>query len=755
MSWGNGVYKSTDGGRTWRHMGLRDSRHIGRIVIHPTNPDIVYVAALGHFWGPNKERGLYKTTDGGQTWTNTKFLSEDCGFVDVVIDRDQPDTLYAAAYQVRRDAFSGGDPAVQFGPDAGIYKTTDGGQTWRKLTKGLPTRPMGRIGLTLFHRNQKILFAVIQTDRTNIRTVAGQPAKPAGANIETGGIFRSDDGGESWIKVNDLCPRPFYYGKLRIDPNDLNRIYVLGVSLFVSDDGGKTFRSTGAPRVHPDHHALWINPQNSDHLILGNDGGLYFSYDRGANWEHVNNLPIAQFYAIGVDLRQPYWVYGGLQDNGSWGAPSATRSAQGIAATDWVRVGGGDGFYCQVDPTDPNILYVESQYGRPIRHNLATGQTVSIAPRPPQGAKPYRFNWNTPMLLSPHNPSILYYGGNFLFRSLNRGDRWETISPDLTRGQRGSLTTIAESPLVPGLLWTGSDDGKVFLTRNGGTTWTDLSEKIPAVSPERHISRIEASHHDPGTAYLTIDRHRNDDYRPYVFKTTDYGATWRPLTANLPAEGSVHVIREDRKNKNLLFLGTEFGLFVSLNGGESWERLRPRLLGTLRGADQRFPTVAVHDLVIHPRDDELVIATHGRGIYIMDVAPLQQMTPEVLKATAHLFDPKPAQLRSTRVSSSSSGAKPFFAPNPPAGATIYYCLKDKSDQPVRIGITDPLGKPIVELTGPREPGLHAVQWNLRYPGRGGMGRFTLGPQVTPGDYLVKITVGETTVTKKLRVEADE
>ncbi len=752
VSWGDGVYKSIDGGQSWTHMGLRDSHHIGRVVIHPKDPNVVYVAALGHFWGPNRDRGLLKTTDGGKTWTNTKYLSDDCGFVDMAMDPDDPDTLYAAAYQVRRDGFSAGNPALQFGEHAGIYKTSDGGDTWVRLTKGLPTRPMGRIGLDIYRRNSKVVYAVIQTDKTAGQTVGGQPAK-ADSDPETGGVFRSDDHGETWTKVNSLCPRPFYYGQIRIDPSDDQRIYVLGVPLHVSSDGGKTFRADGAPRIHVDHHALWINPRDSEHLILGCDGGINLSYDRGATWEFLNNLPIGQFYAIGVDMRKPYWVYGGLQDNGSWGGPSATRNLAGISNFDWVKVNGADGFYCQVDPTDPKTVYAEGQYGNLARIDLGTGETRLIRPRGLLPTVPaLRWNWCSPVLISPHNPRTIYYGGNHLYRSLDRGDRWQVISPDLTRGAPGTITVIAESPVTPGLLWVGTDDGKIHVSRNGGNTWTDLSEKVPDVPQARTISRIECSFFDAATAYLTIDRHRNDDYRPYVFKTTDHGETWKPLAGNLPENGPVLVIRASKKNKDLLFVGTEFGPFISLDGGSHWEPLGKRLATDKKdGAPGRLPTVAVHDLVIHPRDDELVIATHGRSIYIMDIAPLLQVTPELLAAEAHLFDPKPAQVFRQQSPHGSLGPKPYFAPNPQFGATIWYHLRAKLETPVKITVTDPLGNLIQEMTGPQEPGLHAVNWGLRRrtTGPGFRGSPTL---VAPGDYLVKLTAGATTVTKKIRVE---
>jgi photosystem II stability/assembly factor-like uncharacterized protein len=760
VTWGDGVYKSTDAGKSWQHMGLKDTHHIGRIVIHPKNPNTVYVAALGHIWGPNEERGLFKTTDGGKTWNHTLNLGPDCGCIDVAMDPREPDTLWACTYTVRRDGFSGGNPATQFGPKAGVYKTTDGGKSWKRLMKGLPTSKYGRCGLDVYPRNPQILYAVIQTEKTNIRTVAG--AQPRASNeTETGGIFRSDDGGESWRKINDLCPRPFYYGQIRIDPNNDRRLWVLGVALYYSADGGREFRTVGGQK-HPDHHAMWIDPNNSDHVVLGNDGGLYFTYDRGQTWDHIDNLPLAQPYGVAVDMRKPYYVYCGLQDNGSWGGPSATRSSSGITNYDWFRIGGGDGFHCAVDPTDPNTVYGESQYGNLYRLDLSLGLSRSIRPRTPQGTT-LRFNWSSPILLSPHNPRIVYYGGNILFRSLDRGDTWQAISPDLTHGtdltprsQGNTIFSIAESPKKFGLLWVGTDDGRLHLSKDGGITWTDLSDKLPGPK-NRTISKIEASTQEAGTAFVAVDRHRNDDQKPYLFKTTDYGQTWRPLHQTLPAHGSINVVRQDKQNPNLLFCGTEFGLFVSLNGGGEWHRLKHGL-----------PMVPVHDLVIHPRDGELVIATHGRGIYVMDITPLQQLTEEVLAASAHLFTPKPATAFRIGGGRSSGSTRYFHAANPTPGVALSFYFKTDTPAQVKLAVCDALGKEVNALTGPTSAGIHTVRWNLRgaevrppapLPGQGGPGRNqarTFAPMMPPGDYVVKLMVGDKQVAaKRLRIEPDQ
>ena len=747
VSWGNGVYKSLDGAKTWQHAGLEATAHIGRIVIHPQNPDVVYVAALGRLWAANRERGVYKTMDGGRTWRQVAFVDENTGFVDLAMDAGDPSTLYAAAFACRRDAFAGGNPKVQFGAGAGIYKSTDAGETWVKLRLGLPDRGIGRCGLTISKKNPRLLYAVVATDKTDIRAVPGQPPK-ASADKQTGGIFRSQDQGETWTKVNDLCPRPFYFGQIRIDPTDDQRVYVLGVPLFVSKDGGKTFSAVSASHLHGDQHTLWIDPRDPEHLVLGSDGGLSVSYDRGATWEHFSNLPISQFYAAAADLRKPYRIYGGLQDNGTWGGPSATHNPEGIAAGDWFRVLGMDGYYCQADPADGDTVYAEGQYGLLHRVNVRTGASKVIRPRSGRNGSPYRFNWSSPLLISPHSPRTLYFGGNYLFRSVDRGERWETISPDLTLGKPGpsadtghTLTTIAESPLRAGVVYTGSDDGRVCVSRDGGARWTDVSANFPGVPAARWISRIECSHFAEGTAYLTLDRHRLDDNKPYVFKTTDYGATWRPLLQGLPQEGHVHVIREDARNRDLLFLGTEFGLYVSVNGGEIWQRLRGGL-----------PAVPVHDLVIHPRDRELVVATHGRGVYVIDIAPLQEFSAGLLAFPAHVFDIKPVTPFRYHRAHGQLGHKDFNGANPPAGAVIHYYLREAQSEPVRVTITDPLGETVAELTATREAGIHSVVWDLcdprRRPATDQMG------MVSPGEYAATLWRGQRGLAKKFRVDSD-
>jgi photosystem II stability/assembly factor-like uncharacterized protein len=744
VTWGDGVYKSTDGGATWRHMGLKDSHTIGRIAIHPKNPDIVYVAVLGHLWGPNEERGIYKTTDGGKSWTISKFIDNDTGFVDLKMDPVEPDILYAAAYCVRRGAFSGGNPATFLGPGAGLYKTGDGGKNWEKMANGLPTNVCGRCGLDIYRKDSNVVYAVVQTEKTPTGN-ANEGGPPNGMTaIEGGGVFRSDDKGKTWSFLNTLVPRPFYYGQIRIDPNDDKRVYVLGASFFQSDDGGKTFSTGAKGGVHGDHHALWVNPRDSNVMWLGNDGGYYVSVDRAKSFRALRAAPLGQFYGISVDISKPYYVYGGMQDNGCWGGPSASHDPAGIRQSEWFRCLGGDGFHTQCDPTDANTVYVESQWGGLSRVNVATkgkgkgggkgdGGGAGIAPKN-LGA---RFNWSTPMLVSPHDPKTLYYGGHVLLMSTERGAAWKKISPNLTRGPDAgksadyghTLFTIGESPKKKGILWTGSDDGRIFVTKNGGSNWTDVS-KIDAVPAERCISRVEPSHFNEAACYVSITRYRNDDRKPYIFKTTDYGETWKDITGDMPDNGSVHVVIESSRNQNLLFCGTEFGLFASLDGGNSWQAMKGGL-----------PTAAVHDLVIHPRDRDLVVGTHGRSIFVIDdIGPLEQLTPEVLAKPGHLFDVRPVAALKTSTSTPAVKSNEFVGQNPPYGAIIRYHAKEG---PVSLTVQDAAGKHVAKLKTADVGGLRQVVWNLRND---------QGVAVQTGEYAAVLEVAGQRLVQRIRVE---
>ncbi len=759
-TFGDGIYKSTDAGKSWQNVGLRDTHHIGRVLPDPIDPNVVYVAALGHLWGPNKERGVFRTNDGGKTWTHALALNEDTGAVDIAMHPGNRQILYAAAYQRRRTAwgFNGG------GAHGGVYKTADGGRTWRKLAGGLPAGIVGRIGLDVCRSKPNVVYAIVEH--------------------RNGGVFRSDNNGETWRKVNDLNPRPMYYSQIRCDPNDDRRIYVLGTGFFVSQDEGQTFADpkTGVrgentsmkPRfdvgVHVDHHALWINPANSNHLVLGNDGGVWFSYDGSINWAKIDTLPVSQFYAIGVDSRKPYNVYGGLQDTHAWGGPSATRNYSGITNADWYQVGFGDGMYAQIDPTDRDTLYVEQNDGNLVRFNLVTGDRKNIEPVAPAGEPPYRFNWTAPLQVSPHEPRRLYLGGNRLFVSPDRGETW-TATPDLTRAENrdaltimgtassedvlsrndgvsawGTITTLAESPIAPGVLWVGTDDGKLQISRDGGQSWTKIVDGVGGLPSRAYVSRVEPSHSAVATAYASFDRHRDDDFAPYIFRTTDFGQSWTSVASNLPKVGWVNVVKEHPNNPKLLFAGTETGAFASIDGGSHWTKL-PGL-----------PTVPVDDLVVHPRDNDLILGTHGRSIYILDdISPISGLTEAVLAADAHLFEIRPATIFVLWKRDTYSGQQYFAGPNPPFGALINYYLKTPPAYGAKITILDAAGQTVRELTGTVEAGINRIAWDLRWAAPQALRRAdptARGPFVLPGTYTVRLSTGGREFTHPVRVDAD-
>ena len=756
-TFGNGVYKSVDGGRTWTHMGLEDTHHIGAVVVDPIDPDIVYVAALGHLWGTNADRGVFKTTDGGRTWSKVKFIDQDTGFVDLVIDPSDHNVLYGAAYQRRRApwGFNGG------GPGSGLYKTIDGGRTWMKLMRGLPEGTIGRIGLAIWKANPRVVYATIE-------------------HRQQGGTYRSDDAGETWRKMSDVNPRPMYYSKIYIDPTTDRRIYILGSSLFVSADGGRSFADPVSGRaganeamsptydlgVHGDHHALWIDPKNPKHLILGNDGGLYFSFDGTVTWDKINNIPLGQFYGLSVDMQTPYNVYGGLQDTHSFGGPSATRHFLGILNDDWVQINTGDGMYAQVDPKDPNTIYTESQDGTLSRFYRPTGDRKAIRPVAPPGEPPYRFNWTSPVVVSRHAPNTLFFGGNRVFRSSDRGDTW-TAGPDITRAEDrnafsimgakpdetlarndgvaawSTITTLAESPLQAGLLWAGTDDGLVQMSRDGGATWVNVTERVPGPPRKGRISRVEPSSRAAGTVYVAIDRHQDDDFAPYLCVSNDSGQTWKTLSGALPKLGWVNVVKEHPQNPRVLFVGTETGLFFSLDGGSTFTRFT-----------HRFPTVPVDDLVIHPRDNDLVVATHGRSFYVLDdISALSSFTSQIAAEDVHLFTPRPAQIIQRWKHESYSAQRVFAAPNPPAGAVLTYYVKTGSKTPAAVAVKDASGTVVRELQGTANAGLNRVVWDLRSgvpPGLTG----AHGPFVLPGVYQVSLKTENRESATQVRVEPD-
>lgn len=743
-SWGNGVYRSDDGGSTWENKGLKETHDIPRIAIDPRNPDVCYVAAMGRLWGPNAERGVYKTSDGGKTWTHSLKIDENTGAIDVIVDPKNPDTLYAAMYARRRTPFS----FQSGGAQGGIYKSIDAGKSWKKLSTGLP-KQTGRIGLDIYAKNPKTLFAVIESDDGGTYDMWDDRSR-------SGGVFRSDDSGETWTRVHGRIPRPFYFSKVRVNPNDDNQVYLLGWVIEASDDGGKTFHGGFTKKPHVDMHAMVIDPNDGDHIIIGNDGGIYQTWDRGETWHFHNQVAAGQFYNIAYDMSEPFYrIGGGLQDNGSWIAPSRTNYESGswppgsvnagLSNAEWRVVGWGDGFHVAFDPLDKNIVYSESQGGEIMRAHLDTGRQVSIKPRPKEGQPRIRFNWNTPFFISPHDPKTLYIGGNCVFKLTDRGDNWERISGDLTKNDAqqvqtvgseaetyGTVVSLAESTLERGLLWAGSDDGLIHLTRNDGVQWADVT---PATANGWYIARIEPSHHKRETAYVAVDGHRTAMYDPLILATDDLGRSWRNVTGDLPKGWSVRVIREDLWNPNVLYCGTENGLYVSLDKGLHWTRYA------------EIPRVPVFDIQQHPRKRDLIIATHGRSVYIIDDAsPISEMNAQVLASPIHLFTMRAAKPEFRLGYDGFWGDQFFLAPNPPNGASITYYIKEYTADDVSITIENEKGRKIRTLTGPNTPGIHRVQWDLqgdemeRLPNNGEAPGEPIF--VPPGKYKVKISYGK-------------
>ncbi|MBX7103578.1 MAG: hypothetical protein K1X57_05830 [Gemmataceae bacterium] len=785
VGYGDGVYKSVDGGRSWTNVGLKSSEHIAKIVIDPRDSDTVYVAAQGPLWGPGGDRGLFKTTDGGKTWSRILFINDDTGVTNIVQDPRDPNTMIAASYQRRRHVFT----LVNGGPDCGIHRTTDGGKTWTKVRAGLPTADMGRIGLAMAPTDPDTIYAIIE------------------ATDKQGGIFCSRDRGVTWDKRNSFDQQAQYYSHIVVDPENKDRFYVMNVLIQVSDDGGRTLKPLGGRWAHVDYHEIWVDPTNPNHYRVGCDGGIYESFDRAANWRHIANLPVTQFYDITCEQTDTpfYKVYGGTQDNNTLGGPARTRD-QGITNSDWQVIVGGDGFHCRVDPQDPDTVYAEYQYAGLIRYDWKTGTRVPIQPQPGAGEPPLRWNWDSPLIISPHSHKRLYFAANKLFRSDDRGDSWKAISGDLTRQLNrdhlpvmgkiqppeavskhvstsffGNITALSESPKKEGLIYVGTDDGLVQVTEDGGKNWRRV-DLFPGVPEGTYVARLLASQHDATTVYAAFDNHKNADFAPYLLKSTDAGRTWTKQMGDLPARGSVYSIAEDHVNPNLLFAGTEFALYFTTDGGQKWHRLRG------------LPTISVRDLAIQKPMNDLVIGTFGRGFYVLDdYSPLRTATPETLAKSAAIFPVRDGFLYmpTTRF---GGGGKAFLgeafyaADNPPFGATITYHLKDslptlkqkRKDSPKKDAASYPTqdqlraeaeeeepavlmtisasdGTPLRVINVPGTAGIHRVSWDLRLPaanlprvrnteGDDDFFGFTPGgPYVAPGKYQV-------TLSKRVRGE---
>ncbi len=782
VAYGDGVYKSTDGGKTWENMGLKKSEHIGKIIIDPRDSNTVYVAAQGPLWAPGGDRGLYKTTDGGKTWKPILTISENTGVSDLVMDPRNPDVLYASAYQRRRHVWT----LVNGGPEAAIHKSTDGGATWKKLTSGLPTVDMGRIGLAIAPSKPDTVYAVIE------------------AANKAGGFFRSTDAGGSWSKQSDYTPGSAqYYQEIFVDLEDPDRVYSMDVFLQVTDDAGKTFGNLGEDDKHVDNHALWIDPRNTSHLLVGCDGGLYETWDRAATWKFHDNLPIAQFYRVSLDNAKPFYnVYGGTQDNFSLGGPSRTNNNHGIRNSDWFVTNGGDGFQTVVDPQDPNIVYAESQYGGLVRYDRRTGEQLFLQPQPGRGEPALRWNWDSPLIISPHSHTRIYFAANKLFRSDDRGDTWKAVSPDLTQqidrrklkvmgkvwsadtvaynastSFYGNLVSLSESPKQEGLLYVGTDDGLVQVSEDAGGNWRKMA-RFPGVPENTYVSDLEPSPTDANTVYAAFNNHKNGDFKPYLLKSTDRGKTWTSIAGDLPERGSVWTVVQDFVNPNLLFTGTEFGLYFSTDGGKKWIQL------------SSLPVIAVRDLAIHQRESDLVAATFGRGFYILDdLTPLRMVKPEALEREAELY---PARKAWMFIEASPLGipGKGFLgssfytADNPPFGAVFTYYLKEdlKTRRKIRqeqekklekeggqlvypswealreedreiapsilLTVKDEEGNVVRRITAPAKAGFHRVAWDLRFPAssptqlqageRNLFGPGAQGPMAAPGKYTVEL-----------------
>ncbi|MDX2306211.1 MAG: glycosyl hydrolase [Microscillaceae bacterium] len=785
---GFGIYKSENGGKDWIHCGLENTQHIGRIVCHPTELNTAWVAAIGALYSHNPERGVFKTIDGGKTWKKTLFINDSTGVIDLVVNPQNPNQLWAAAWERDRSAWD----FKENGPGSGLYISEDGGETWKKITQGLPaSQHLGRIGLDISRSQPHVLYLIVDnqeeirkesqeteklpftfkdfekmtvSDFLNLKdtaidtflTAKGFPSKYTAAvvkkeikagkyspralaayfdnanedlfntTIKGAEVYRSDDSGKSWLKVNSyeleglFYTYGYYFGQIRVDPQNPDRIYIFGVPLLRSDDGGKTYQriieEIYGDQIHADHHALWINPKNPAHIINGNDGGLYVSYDLGDNFLHFNNVAVGQFYTVAVDMENPYQVYGGLQDNGVFKGSSKGKPNDGKP---WERIWGGDGMYVQVHPKNNQLIYTGFQFGNYWR--IENGKTKKITPVHNLGEAPLRFNWRTPLVLSKHNPDIVYFGTQRLYRSLDRGDNWQAISPDLTQNKPqgnvpySTITSIAESPLDFALIYIGTDDGQVQVSRNGGASWESISKGLP---PQRWISSIFASPHDLGTVYLTLNGYRYDELKSYVYKSIDYGKTWSSIRGNLPDE-ALNVIIQDPKSASLLYLGTDEGAYVSMDGGVTWH--------VLTGD---FPNVATYDMIVHPREQELVLATHGRSMYVMDIKPLQKLAQDAFSKKIYLF-PAPAMTHSDRWNEPRPGYLPASEPV----LEILYFVNHSEETPLEIFIKDQADNQIFQTKADGKKGFHKVNWNLKD---------LKGNFIKPGEYNLVLVQGKET-----------
>jgi photosystem II stability/assembly factor-like uncharacterized protein len=774
---GDGMYKSIDAGEHWTNVGLADSEKIARIVVDPRNADLAYACALGREWGPNEERGLFKTTNGGRSWSKILYKNDLTGCSDVDIDPTNANIVYAGMFTFRRWAWY----TESGGGETAVYKSSDGGATWARVSgpdanRGLPKGLMDRIGIAVARSSPNIVYVVSETK-------------------DEGELWRTDDAGATWRMVSrdpNINFRPFYYADIRVDPQHPNTVYALAGGLYKSEDGGRTFARIGSA-THGDHQAMWIDPINPNRILSGDDGGFQISHDAGKTFDILNNIPFTQFYNVAYDLQTPYHVCGGLQDNGTWCGPSQTPGAPGTPTSEWQNVGGGDGFFAVPDLKDPHLVYNNLQGGVISLTDRRTGTSWGINPYPGgigssgqwMAPQKYRFNWNAPIVLSPQDGKTVYYGGNVLFKTTNYGRSWTVVSPDLTTNDKAkqqssggkivtdntaaefhcTIISIGPSPVDPSVVWTGTDDGNVQVTRDGGKTWTNTVKGMTGLAPNAWINKVEASHFDAGTAYVSASHWQDGDYAPYFYKTTDSGRTWAKIVSGLPARGWSHVIREDPKVKDLLYAGTEFGLYASWDGGAKWVSIR-----------NNMPPVAVRDIAIHPRDNDIIVATHGRGIYILDdAAPLQQVAT-AMKGDAFLFPIRPAIRWAGGSGTFRSNERDFLAPNPTPGVWINVYLRTAPAGPVTVTITDKAGKAVRTLRSRAEAGVNRIVWNLRYDGPadtapggrgaapageapaagggGGRGGAGQGPAVNPGEYIVKVRTGAAELTGQVTVRLD-